>query len=297
MNLSQLRYFQCLARTMHYTRAAEQLHVTQSTLSHEIIRLEQELGVPLFERNGRNKVLTRLGEEFLACVDETLSALDKGVSAMQLYSKGEGYIRIGMLPELGEYLVPDLVGRFLSQHPQKNIHVAFTTGITTTLIEGLRNKLHDVVFCMEPADSSDLALLPVCKEPLVLLTPLEHPLAGRDRVMLSETLSYPHIFYTKESHMLPLIQKQFNRLGQYPEIACKVLEGNVIAGLVAKGFGIAVLPLSEIYSHMKVKIIPIEDATDEREIYMAASPQTLTVPLFASFYQFAAESLKAAERQ
>ena len=282
---------------MHYTRAAEQLHVTQSTLSHEIIRLEQELGVPLFERNGRNKVLTRLGEEFLACVDVTLSALDKGVSGMQLYSKGEGYIRIGMLPELGEYLVPDLVGRFLSQHPQKNIHVAFTTGITTTLIEGLRNKLHDVVFCMEPADSSDLALLPVCKEPLVLLTPLEHPLAGRDRVMLSETLSYPHIFYTKESHMLPLIQKQFNRLGQYPEIACKVLEGNVIAGLVAKGFGIAVLPLSEIYSHMKVKIIHIEDATDEREIYMAASPQTLTVPLFSSFYQFAAESLKDAERQ
>ena len=66
---------------------------------------------------------------------------------------------------------------------------------------------------------------------------------------------------------------------------------------MAKGFGIAVLPLSEIYSHMKVKIIPIEDATDEREIYMAASPQTLTVPLFSSFYQFAAESLKAAERQ
>lgn len=292
MNLSQLRYFQCLARTAHYTRAAEQLHITQSTLSHEIIRLEQELGVPLFERDGRNKVLTRLGEEFLDCVDNALRTLDKGVATMRLYSRGEGLIRIGMLPELGEYLVPDLVSRFLSQHPQQSIHFAFATGTTNILVDGLRNRTHDVVFCMEPADGGDLTLLPVCKEPLVLLTPLDHPLAGRDHVALSETLAYSHIFYAKDSHMLPLVQKQFNRLGRYPKIVCEVLEENVIAGLVAKGFGIAVLPLSERYLHMKVKILPIEDAVDERYIYIAASPQTLAVPLFASFYRFAEESLK-----
>lgn len=289
MNLSQLRYFQCLARTMHYTRAAEQLHVTQSTLSHEIIRLERELGVPLFEWNGRSKVLTRLGEEFLVCVDDTLRTLDRGVTSIQGYSKGEGQLRIGMLPELGEYLVPDLASRFLALHPQKNIRVTFTTGITNTLTEQLRARLFDFIFCMKPADASGLALTPICKEPLVLLTAPDHPLAAHESVTLHQTLPYPHIFYTKESHMLPLIQKQFDKLGRYPQIACEVLEASVIVGLVSRGFGIAVLPLSEIYQHMKVKVLPITDAVDEREIYMLTTRQALSVPLFASFYRFAAK--------
>lgn len=73
MNLSHLRYFVELAHTRHYTRAAEHLFITQPSLSHAIGQLESELGVPLFERSGRNTTLTRLGEEFLVCAERTLS--------------------------------------------------------------------------------------------------------------------------------------------------------------------------------------------------------------------------------
>ena len=78
MNLSHLRYFVELAHVQHYTRTAERLCITQPSLSHAISQLEGELGVPLFEKNGRSISLTQYGEQFLACAQETLSIADVG---------------------------------------------------------------------------------------------------------------------------------------------------------------------------------------------------------------------------
>lgn len=95
MNLDYLRYFVKLAEVRHYTRAAEQLCISQPSLSHAIRQLETELGVPLFEKNGRNTALTRFGTDFLSCAQRTLAALDDGVTALQKSARGEGLIRLG----------------------------------------------------------------------------------------------------------------------------------------------------------------------------------------------------------
>lgn len=97
MNLYHLRYFVQLAHTRHYTRAAEQLCITQPSLSHAISQLENELGLPLFEKTGRNTELTRFGEQFLECAERTLSTLDEGVEELKRVSRGEGLIRLGLL--------------------------------------------------------------------------------------------------------------------------------------------------------------------------------------------------------
>lgn len=112
MNLSHLRYFVELAHTRHYTRAAEHLFITQPSLSHAIGQLESELGVPLFERSGRNTTLTRLGEEFLVCAERTLSTLDSGVESLRRSAQGEGLIRLGLVRPLGVDFIPDLAARF-----------------------------------------------------------------------------------------------------------------------------------------------------------------------------------------
>ena len=83
MNLPHLRYFVELAHTQHYTRAAERLCITQPSLSHAMAQLEMELGVPLFEKDGRNISLTRFGQQFLICAQQTLSTLDEGVEELQ----------------------------------------------------------------------------------------------------------------------------------------------------------------------------------------------------------------------
>ena len=83
MNLDYLRYFVKLAQVGHYTRASEQLNISQPSLSHAVRQLEEELGVPLFERQGRNTQLTQFGEEFLDCAARTLATLDEGVTSLR----------------------------------------------------------------------------------------------------------------------------------------------------------------------------------------------------------------------
>ena len=126
MNLYHLRYFVELAHTRHYTRAAERLCITQPSLSHAIAQLERELGVPLFEKSGRNTELTRFGEQFLGCAERTLSTLDEGVEELGRVARGEGLVRLGLLRTLGVDYVPEVVSRFLAANPGKKIH--FTAG-------------------------------------------------------------------------------------------------------------------------------------------------------------------------
>lgn len=112
MNLFYLRYFVTLAKVQHYTKAAEQLCIAQPSLSHAITQLEKELGVPLFEKNGRRTVLTRFGEEFLVCAEKTLATLDEGMTSIQRSARGEGLIRLGFIRPLGVEFIPALHRNF-----------------------------------------------------------------------------------------------------------------------------------------------------------------------------------------
>ena len=149
MNLLHLRYFVELAHTKHFTRAAERLCITQPSLSHAITQLETELGVPLFERSGRSTALTRFGEQFLTCAQQTLSTLDEGVDALQRVARGEGLIRLGLLRTLGVDFVPGLAARYLRENPDRNLRFTFNTGVTQQLLEGLTARRFDLVFCRQ----------------------------------------------------------------------------------------------------------------------------------------------------
>lgn len=100
MNLYHLRYFVTLAHLEHYTKAADVLAITQPSLSHAISSLEEELGVKLFEKNGRNVSLTKYGKSFLEDVEQTLNRLDSSVNGLQLAGKGEGQIDVAFLRTL-----------------------------------------------------------------------------------------------------------------------------------------------------------------------------------------------------
>lgn len=177
MNLLHLRYFVELAHTQHYTRAAERLCITQPSLSHAIAQMEGELGIPLFEKRGRNVVLTHFGEQFLTCAQQTLATLDEGVDALRRLGSGEGVIRLGLLRTLGVDFVPGLASRFLAANPGKNIRFTFHTGVTHQLLEGLLAHRYDLVFSSRPAPEMGLTSIPVKQQDLVLIVPRNHPLA------------------------------------------------------------------------------------------------------------------------
>ena len=140
MNLTHLRYFVQLAHTRHFTRAAEQLYITQPSLSHAISQLERELGVPLFEKGNRNVELTLFGERFLASVEQALEILDESVDYLHRCARGNGLIRLGLLRTLGVDYVPGLAQAFLAEHPDRQIEFTFHTDVTYALLDKLKRR-------------------------------------------------------------------------------------------------------------------------------------------------------------
>lgn len=289
MNLFYLRYFVTLARVKHYTRAAEQLCITQPSLSHAISQLENELGVPLFEKSGRNTTLTRFGEEFLVCAEHTLSTLDAGVSSIRKSARGEGLIRLGFLRTLGVEFIPRLAAGFLKKNAELDIHFTFHTGVTQHLLEGLAVRKYDLIFCSEPLEKENLTVIPIQKQDLVLITPKDHPLASRNDIDLEETLLYPHIFFDKSSGIRNVVDRMFSQIGRQPEIAYETEEDQVIAGLVAQKFGIALVPYMDLLLKLDVKILSIRSPSCERAIFMINDNRIYMPPAVKRFREFVAD--------
>ena len=289
MNLFYLRYFVTLARVKHYTRAAEQLCITQPSLSHAISQLENELGVPLFEKSGRNTTLTRFGEEFLVCAEHTLSTLDAGVSSIRKSARGEGLIRLGFLRTLGVEFIPRLAAGFLKKNAELDIHFTFHTGVTQHLLEGLAARKYDLIFCSEPLEKENLTVIPIQKQDLVLITPKDHPLASRNDIDPEETLLYPHIFFDKSSGIRNVVDRMFSQIGRQPEIAYETEEDQVIAGLVAQKFGIALVPYMDLLLKLDVKILSIRSPSCERAIFMINDNRIYMPPAVKRFREFVAD--------
>lgn len=286
LNLFHLRYFVQLAHTKHYTQTAKQLCITQPSLSHAIAQLEAELGVPLFEKTGRNTVLTHFGEEFLICAENTLSTLDEGVEAMRRNARGEGLIRLGLLRTLGVEYVPRLAAGFLKANPGKDIRFTFQTGVTQELLEKLSARHFDLVFCSKPPAEMGFTAIPVDKQDLVLIVPRNHPLAGRHSVDLEETLPYEQVYFSKESGLRNVVDGLYAQIGGTPRIAYETEEDQVIAGLVAQGFGIAVAPYMEILLRLDVKIIQISHPAWERNFYVVSNDKAFQSPAVRQFRQY-----------
>lgn len=291
MNLYHLRYFATLAHLEHYTKAAEILSITQPSLSHAISSLEKELGVKLFEKDGRNVVLTKCGQAFLIDVEQALDMLDSSVNKLQMTGLGEGRIDIAELRVLSSTVVPNFVKGFLDSTPNKKIDFYFhsSTGLTSDMIQGLKERKYDIAFCSKMDNEPLIEFTPVAKQELVLIVPKGHPLESRTSIDLKDTLAYPHIVFSKRSGLRQVIDKLFKKCGGYPEIAYSMEEDQGVAGLVGAGFGIAVVPKMPILSYMPVSIIEIATPSWERLFYMATLKNVYQAPVVMNFKKYVIE--------
>lgn len=290
MNLFYLRYFVTLANVQQYTKAAEQLCIAQPSLSHAISQLEKELGLPLFEKSGRKTTLTRFGEEFLVCAEHTLATLDSGVESLKRSARGDGLIRLGLLRPLGVEFVPRLAAEFLQNRPEANVRFTFHTGVSQSLLDGLAARKYDLVFCSEPSPRLGLTAVPVQKQELVLIVPKDHPLASGHSIELAQTAPYPQIFFEKRSGIRSVVERMFLDIGVEPRIVYETEEDQVIAGLVAKGFGIAVVPYMDLLLKLDVRILQINSPAYERNLFMVSDDSTFMPPCVTHFRQFVIDS-------
>ena len=285
MNLSHLRYFVTLAKVKHYTKAAKELHITQPSLSHAIHTLERELGVQLFEKQKNNTDLTCCGKAFLQAARQSLALLDNGVDLLTHLHDSEGLVRLGCLRYLGIDYIPKLLKAYKRDGHEK-ITFTIDSGLTPQLIQDLSEQKTDIVFASKPIDSRGLTCVPVAKQDLVLIVPKGHPLAKECTINLQDTAPYPYVFFDKTAGLRSVISDIFDRCQMKPTIAYEVSEDEVIAGMVAQGFGIAVVPYMPLLLHLDVKILPITYPQYDRLFFMITNSTAYMAPAVAEFRNY-----------
>ncbi|MCQ4129106.1 LysR substrate-binding domain-containing protein [Rhodococcus erythropolis] len=181
----RLRHFMALAETLHFTRAAEKLYVSQQGLSRSITELEHDVGVPLFTRTTRAVELTDAGTAFLRATRQALTALDAGVAdAHRAHSTMSGVLRIGFFAASALELTPLIMSALKARHP--SVSPRIESYDLTDPSCGLRSGETDVAFLRLPIDMSDLNTEVLFTEPLVIGMTTSHPLAAQSSVRLSD---------------------------------------------------------------------------------------------------------------
>ena len=287
MNLYHLRYFVTLAHFEHYTKAAEELSITQPSLSNAISLLEDELGVRLFEKEGRNIVLTKYGKTFLTSVEQSLHILDSSVKEMKTTGMGEGVIDLGFLTTLGTHFIPKLSQDFSLNNINKDIRFNFYSAPTTAdILKDLKEKKYDIAFCSKVDKEKSIEFIPVAKQKLVLIVPLGHPLSNKKSIDLRDTLEYPQIIFSEKSGLRVIIDDLFKKIDEKPTISYEIDEDQVIAGLVSKNFGIAIVPYMPILEFMDVKSLEIRYPSWERNFYLATLKDSYLSPSVKNFKKY-----------
>lgn len=293
VNLNQLYYFVTLAHLEHYTRAAEVLSITQPSLSHAIATLECELETKLFEKRGRNVVLTKYGGLFLEYVEEALEILETGVKKTKaMTSTTSGVIDLAYIYTLGSEYIPQLVSKFLKEYEGVDIQFRFTVGNTLDIITGLKEERYDIAFCSRKEKEADMIFTPVTQEELVLVVPKNHILAKQESVNLANTVDYPYIMFTQSSGLRPVIDQLFKSIDMKPTIAYEVEEDGAVAGLVAEKFGIAIMPNIPLLKNLNVKSLPIKNPRYERYIYMAYVKNRYLTPVVQLFADYVNKQIR-----
>jgi DNA-binding transcriptional LysR family regulator len=253
LDWEQLGYFRTVGRTQNVTRAAEQLGMTQPALSRSLGRLERELGVPLFERVGRNVRITRYGEAFLPYVERGLRELEEGRRQLADLSGVEhGIIAFGFLFTLGVEVVPELVRGFKEEHPSVRFDLSQSTGaaLERQLVAG------EVDLCLTsgPVTNPRVAWKRLGDEELILIVPRGHRLAKRRSVRLREVASEPFVSYKPNTAMRDLGDDLCRKAGFVPTIAFEGEESGTVAGFVAAGLGVAIVPTATPHASGSVRL-------------------------------------------
>lgn len=264
MDLLQLHYFRTVARLQHMTMAAEVLNVAQPALSKTIARLERELGVPLFDRQGRRIRLNRYGEAFLDKVDRALNLLEQAkqeVADMAGAEKGTIHLATVTMNRFA-----DLLGAFRREHPDVTIRVTQTT--PEQVPELLRNGDIDYAYTTPKIEDPGVESLPLLHETIYLAVPPGHRLADRPRIDLAEAAEEPFVALKTGYQFRGLVDDLCRRAGLTPRIVCEVDETSAVRALVRAGLGVALLPACKSDEEYPLILVPIRDAAFKRTFHL-----------------------------
>lgn len=291
MEWQQLEYFEVLAKIQHMTKAAEQLSISQPALSRSIARLEDELGVPLFERQGRSISLNRYGEIFLKRVHNIMREYQNGLHEIQeLIDPNHGEISLGFLHTLGTNIVPDLIMHFRKQH--HDIHFKLKQSHTHLQLKQLQSGELDLCLLADMEVEKPIQWTELWREEMFAIVPTWHPFASRDSITLKELANDSFILLKKGYALRIQLDSIFKKAHFTPTITFEGDEVATVAGFVAAGLGVSILPDGEEINIKRIAKIHISDFKLERVIGMAWTEGRYLSPATKQFQQFILDYFK-----
>jgi DNA-binding transcriptional LysR family regulator len=289
MNLRQLRYLVALADERHFTRAAAREHVAQPALSQQIRSLERELGQPLVERTTRKVAMTQAGEMLVARARRALAELDAAQAELQsLAGVQAGRLSVGAMHTMGPVDLSLLLATFHDRYPAVELTVREQS--SEELAAMLRDDEIDVAFLSvtERIQSRGLTLRPLVTEELVVVLPIEHPLAGDELLRLRDLVDEPFISFREGARLRELLMASAAQAGFEPHIALESNESRRIRSLVSRGLGVAILPRSDAAGPGSlVAVCDLIEPSLTRDITLASRAERRPSPAAEAFVALA----------
>ncbi|PVZ15307.1 MULTISPECIES: hydrogen peroxide-inducible genes activator [unclassified Pseudomonas] len=251
MTLTELRYIVTLAQEQHFGHAAERCHVSQPTLSVGVKKLEDELGVLIFERSKSAVRLTPVGESIVAQAQKVLEQA-QGIRELAQAGKNQltAPLKVGAIYTVGPYLFPHLIPQLHRVAPQMPLYIE--ENFTHVLRDKLRNGELDAVIIALPFAEADVLTLPLYDEPFQVLMPSDHPWTRKEAIdpaLLNDKslllLGEGHCFRDQVLEACPTVKG--SEASRHTTVESSSLE--TIRHMVASGLGVSVLPLSAVHSH------------------------------------------------
>ncbi|MDQ7915469.1 LysR substrate-binding domain-containing protein [Pseudomonas sp. 102515] len=289
MNLKQLEFAIALAEERHFTRAAERCHVVQSALSHQIARLEAELGATLFERLPRQVRLTPAGEALLVQARQALAAVER---LQQDVAAAVGAIRgtltLGLISSVPRLDIVELLATFHARHPQVDIRLRQDK--SETLLAAVRERQLDFALiglsrqvALEAVDSRLLL-----SEELVAVLPAAHALAGRERLSLHELVDLPLVDLPTGSGARRQTDEAFAALGLPHRVRFETGNMQLLERFVRRGLAIGLVPDSIASTFAGLARVPVSDGP-QRNVHAIWSP--LPTPATREFLKVLEDAL------
>lgn len=274
MTLNQILYFAKTAEYMHMASAARELAIAQPSLSMSLSKLEEELGVALFEKKGRGISVTPEGQCFLQHARRILADVDAAEQEIaRRKAQAESLLTVAYINPLSESFLPKLFHAFRETLPEDSVQMRSVEMDTNEIIHALQNNTVDLALCSRIEGHDELTQIPILRQPLMLIVPKGHRLEQAYRstggpVPCAQLEEEPFIIYFTRSPMHRRIMQYFQQQGFEPNLSHYAYNEAAIASLVANEMGIAIVARVEGMPWERIVEIPLEGLTDSRNIYL-----------------------------
>jgi len=262
MDIRHLQYFVEVARAGSFTKAAQNLYVTQPTISKMVKTIEDELGVALLDRSGKRMELTDAGEVIFRQAETIVKSFEQLSTELDdLMQLKKGHVRIGLPPMVGSHFFPKIIGAFRDRYPLVTIH----------LVEDGAKKIEaavgdgslDIGVVVLPTDEEKFHSFSFVNEPLMVLLHPANPLAGRDRLSLTELAQESFVLFREDFALHDRIIAECVRSGFQPRIVCESSQWDFIREMVAANLGVTLLPepICRGLDESRVRAVPLTEQT------------------------------------